>query len=33
VEELYHDKYGPIIFCFVLFAALGTNIGLKMVDV
>lgn len=29
-EGLYYDKYGPTILCFVLLAALGTNIGLRM---
>ncbi|KAF9243457.1 VTC domain-containing protein [Melanogaster broomeanus] len=29
-EGLYYDKYGPTILCFVLFAALATNIGLRV---
>ena len=29
---LYYDKYGPTILCFVLFAALATNIGLRVSD-
>ncbi|KAG1872180.1 SPX-domain-containing protein [Suillus subluteus] len=31
-EGLYYDKYGPTILCFVLLAALGTNIGLRVAD-
>jgi len=31
-EGLYYDKYGPTILCFVLLAALGTNIGLRMTE-
>jgi SPX domain protein involved in polyphosphate accumulation/uncharacterized membrane protein YidH (DUF202 family) len=31
-EGLYYDKYGPTVLCFVLLAALGTNIGLRMAD-
>jgi len=27
-EGLYYDKYSPTVLCFVLLAALGTNIGL-----
>ncbi|KAF8843707.1 SPX-domain-containing protein [Paxillus ammoniavirescens] len=29
-EGLYYDKYGPTILCFVLIAALATNIGLRV---
>jgi len=29
-EGLYYDKYGPTILCLVLFAALATNIGLRV---
>ncbi|KAG1720659.1 uncharacterized protein EDB91DRAFT_1230984, partial [Suillus paluster] len=29
-EGLYYDKYGPTILYFVLLAALGTNIGLRV---
>ncbi|KAG2107450.1 uncharacterized protein F5147DRAFT_837377 [Suillus discolor] len=31
-EGLYCDKYGPTILCFVMLAALGTNIGLRVAD-
>jgi len=31
-EGLYYDKYGPTFLCFVLFAALATNIGLRLSD-
>lgn len=31
-EGLYYDKYGPTILCFVLLAALGTNIGLRVAE-
>ncbi|KAH7913594.1 VTC domain-containing protein [Hygrophoropsis aurantiaca] len=31
-EGLYYDKYGPTILCIVLFAALATNIGLRLGD-
>ncbi|OJA12596.1 hypothetical protein AZE42_06908 [Rhizopogon vesiculosus] len=31
-EGLYYDKYGPTVLCFVLLAALGTNIGLRMAE-
>lgn len=31
-EGLYYDKYGPTVLCFVLLAALGTNIGLRVAD-
>ncbi|KAF9560750.1 SPX-domain-containing protein [Agrocybe pediades] len=26
---LYYDKYGPTVLCFVLFAAVATNVGLR----
>jgi hypothetical protein len=29
-DGLYYDKYGPTVLCFVLFAALATNIGLRV---
>lgn len=29
-EGLYYDKYGPTILCFVLFAALMTNMGMRL---
>jgi hypothetical protein len=29
-EGLYYDKYGPTLLCLVLFAALATNIGLRV---
>ncbi|KAL0060185.1 vacuolar transporter chaperone [Marasmius tenuissimus] len=29
-EGLYYDKYGPTILCFALFAAIATNIGLRV---
>lgn len=29
-EGLYYDKHGPTILCFVLFAALASNIGLRV---
>ncbi|KAF8071857.1 VTC domain-containing protein [Lyophyllum atratum] len=31
-EGLYYDKYGPTILCFVLLAALATNVGLRWAD-
>jgi hypothetical protein len=31
-EGLYYDKYGPTVLCFVLLAARGTNIGLRVAD-
>ncbi|KAH7925852.1 SPX-domain-containing protein [Leucogyrophana mollusca] len=31
-EGLYYDKYGPTALCFVLLAALGTNIGLRIAE-
>ncbi|OAX37001.1 SPX-domain-containing protein [Rhizopogon vinicolor AM-OR11-026] len=31
-EGLYYDKYGPTVLCFVLLAALGTNIGLRVAE-
>ncbi|KAH7884395.1 SPX-domain-containing protein [Phlebopus sp. FC_14] len=31
-EGLYYDKYGPTILCFVLFAAVVTNIGLRVTE-
>lgn len=29
-EGLYYDKYGPTVLCFVLGAAILTNIGLRL---
>ncbi|EIN09987.1 SPX-domain-containing protein [Punctularia strigosozonata HHB-11173 SS5] len=29
-DGLYYDKYGPTILCFVLLAALATNVGLRV---
>lgn len=29
-DGLYHDKYGPTVLSFVLLAALGTNLGLRL---
>lgn len=29
-DGLYYDKYGPTILCFVLLAALGTDIGMRV---
>jgi len=31
-EGLYYDKYGPTLLCFVLFAAMATNIGLRVAE-
>ncbi|KAJ7592929.1 SPX-domain-containing protein [Mycena floridula] len=31
-EGLYYDKYGPTLLCIVLFAAMATNIGLRVAD-
>lgn len=31
-EGLYYDKYGPTILCLVLFAALATNVGLRLAE-
>lgn len=31
-EGLYYDKYGPSILCFVLFAALAVNVGLRLAE-
>ncbi|KAG9315041.1 SPX-domain-containing protein, partial [Chiua virens] len=31
-EGLYYDKYGPTILCFVLFAALAVNVGLRVAE-
>ncbi|KAK7050854.1 vacuolar transporter chaperone [Paramarasmius palmivorus] len=31
-EGLYYDKYGPTMLCFVLFAAMATNIGLRVAE-
>jgi hypothetical protein len=29
-DGLYYDKYGPTVLCFVLLAALGTDIGMRV---
>jgi hypothetical protein len=31
-EGMYYDKYGPTVLCVVLFAALATNIGLRVAE-
>ncbi|KIY44049.1 SPX-domain-containing protein [Fistulina hepatica ATCC 64428] len=31
-EGMYYDKYGPTLLCIVLFAALATNVGLRMAE-
>jgi uncharacterized membrane protein YidH (DUF202 family) len=31
-EGLYYDKYGPTILCFILFAALAVNVGLRLTE-
>ncbi|KAH0833088.1 hypothetical protein J3R83DRAFT_12080 [Lanmaoa asiatica] len=31
-EGLYYDKYGPTVLCFVLFAALAVNVGLRLAE-
>lgn len=32
-EGLYYDKYGPTVLCFVLTAALATNIGMRLSEI
>ncbi|KAL0571002.1 vacuolar transporter chaperone [Marasmius crinis-equi] len=32
-EGLYYDKYGPTILCFAIFAAIATNIGLRVAEI